>query len=132
MSDLSKKIAADYSAMMPRAAIMKKYGIGRDQMMRHIHETLPAREVQLLIHQRNIHRTLEGVKSRSIRQEHGAKQAPLEDEGVIKIHIPADVLAERTRRIELSHASVTAALCGDPLPGYSALDKAQLRQDGAR
>lgn len=38
-------------------------------------------------------------------------------------YIPDDVLAERAKRIELEHTSVTAALMGDPLPGFSALDK---------
>lgn len=46
-----------------------------------------------------------------------------------KLHIerafraPAEVLAERDRRMALEHASLTAALLGDPLPGRSALDK---------
>jgi hypothetical protein len=32
-------------------------------------------------------------------------------------------LAERDRRMELQHATVGAMLMGDPLPGYSALDR---------
>ncbi|HEX7895472.1 MAG TPA: hypothetical protein VF447_14840 [Terriglobales bacterium] len=30
---------------------------------------------------------------------------------------------DRSRRLSISHASLTAAFFGDPLPGYSALDK---------
>jgi hypothetical protein len=36
---------------------------------------------------------------------------------------PAFVLAERDRRYILEHRTTTAAFCGDPLPGESALDK---------
>lgn len=36
---------------------------------------------------------------------------------------PDRVLAERERRQALEPRSLTAALLGDPLPGYSALDK---------
>jgi hypothetical protein len=36
---------------------------------------------------------------------------------------PAAVLAERDQRLGLIHSSPTQALCGDPLPGYSALDR---------
>ena len=34
-----------------------------------------------------------------------------------------EALAERDRRMELQHATVGAMLMGDPLPGYSALDR---------
>lgn len=37
--------------------------------------------------------------------------------------IPLAVLADRDRRLSLSHASITAALFGDPLPTCSALDR---------
>jgi hypothetical protein len=40
-----------------------------------------------------------------------------------RLSIPQHVLDERERRRELEHTSVTAAFCGDPLPGYSALDR---------
>ena len=63
-----------------------------------------------------------------IKPKCDANGAPLEEDGVFKIHIPPEVLAEKAVRIELEHASVTAALCGDPLPGYSALDRAKMRQ----
>ncbi|RJP47919.1 MAG: hypothetical protein C4583_15585 [Anaerolineaceae bacterium] len=36
---------------------------------------------------------------------------------------PEEVLAERERRRQLAHRDQTASFCGDPLPGYSALDK---------
>lgn len=42
---------------------------------------------------------------------------------IYPMHIPERVLSERERRRELSHASFTAAWQGDPLPGYSALDR---------
>lgn len=38
------------------------------------------------------------------------------------IYVPPQVLADRDRRLELEQ-STTAALCGDPLPGYSMLDR---------
>jgi len=37
--------------------------------------------------------------------------------------IPEHVLAERDRRLDLERTTVTAIFCGDPLPGYSALDR---------
>jgi hypothetical protein len=37
---------------------------------------------------------------------------------------PCDrTLAERDARAKLEHHTLTAAFCGDPLPGYSALDR---------
>lgn len=37
--------------------------------------------------------------------------------------IPHEVLADRDRRLALAPASLTAAICGDPAPGHSALDR---------
>lgn len=37
--------------------------------------------------------------------------------------IPREVIAERNRAALLGHPSVTSVLCGDPLPGRSALDR---------
>lgn len=37
--------------------------------------------------------------------------------------IPAEVIADRDRRMALERSTVTATCCGDPLPGYSALDQ---------
>ena len=44
--------------------------------------------------------------------------------GGLDIRIVADpsALAERDKRLARNPVSLTAALCGDPLPGYSALD----------
>lgn len=42
---------------------------------------------------------------------------------VAHIQAPEEVLAERDRRKELQRQSIVSALCGDPLPGYSALDQ---------
>ena len=36
---------------------------------------------------------------------------------------PDEVLAEREYRERLPHRDLTAAVCGDPKPGYSALDR---------
>lgn len=38
-------------------------------------------------------------------------------------NIPSDVLADRNRRADLAPRSLTAAFFGDPLPGYSALER---------
>lgn len=37
--------------------------------------------------------------------------------------VPRGVLRERAEREQLAPRSLTAALCGDPLPGYSALER---------
>lgn len=45
------------------------------------------------------------------------------EDRVTKIEVPADVLADRDRRLSLAPRSIIAAIAGDPLPGYSALDQ---------
>jgi hypothetical protein len=40
-----------------------------------------------------------------------------------KGEIPDDVLVDRDYRALLDHETLTAAFCGDPLPGYSARDR---------
>jgi hypothetical protein len=42
---------------------------------------------------------------------------------VVAVHVPADVLREAAYRRRLSRSTLTAEFCGDPLPGYSALDR---------
>jgi hypothetical protein len=37
--------------------------------------------------------------------------------------VPDEVRAEHAHRAALAPRDLTAAICGDPLPGYSALDK---------
>jgi hypothetical protein len=39
------------------------------------------------------------------------------------LDIPPEVLADKAHRATLEHHDFTAAFCGDPLPGRSALDK---------
>ncbi len=39
------------------------------------------------------------------------------------IEVPEAVWAEREKRLKVLPTSITAIICGDPLPGYSALDK---------
>lgn len=39
------------------------------------------------------------------------------------IRVPSEVLAERAYRRSLEPRDITAALFGDPLPGYSALER---------
>jgi hypothetical protein len=36
---------------------------------------------------------------------------------------PPEVIDERNRRLGTPYQSIVAAMCGDPLPGYSALDR---------
>jgi hypothetical protein len=43
--------------------------------------------------------------------------------GEIPIDIPEHVLAERAAREKMIFRDTTAVLMGDPLPGYSALDR---------
>lgn len=39
------------------------------------------------------------------------------------IIIPPEVLEDRDHRSDLAPRNLTAAFCGDPLPGYSALER---------
>ena len=50
-------------------------------------------------------------------------RAPAIQDHRVEIEPPPAVLAERDQRMCLFHSSPTQALCGDPLPGYSALDR---------
>lgn len=52
----------------------------------------------------------------------------LHPDACARIVIPADVLADRDRRAALEPVSITAAVCGDPPPGRSALDQKRMRQ----
>lgn len=42
---------------------------------------------------------------------------------VVSIEIPMDVLATQLRRNAMNYPNVTAAICGDPLPGESAYER---------
>ena len=44
-------------------------------------------------------------------------------EPIRAVEIPIEVIAERERRLALQPRDLSAALCGDPLPGYSALER---------
>jgi IS30 family transposase len=44
-------------------------------------------------------------------------------ESDFRIEIPEEVLVDRERRRDLQPRDLTAALCGDPLPGRSALER---------
>lgn len=44
---------------------------------------------------------------------------------VQSMNCPGDILAERDRRLGIPHPDFTSQFMGDPLPGYSALDKKQ-------
>lgn len=46
---------------------------------------------------------------------------------VIRERVPADVAADRDHRLAMQR-DITSAVCGDPLPGYSALDRQRERQ----
>lgn len=59
--------------------------------------------------------------SRREREATPAREVRHENEPRVR-SIPADVLADSIARRRLSHPTTTAHLCGDPLPGWSALD----------
>jgi DNA-binding Lrp family transcriptional regulator len=45
------------------------------------------------------------------------------DDRVTAVNVPHAVLADRDHRAGLAPRSIVAAIAGDPLPGYSALDQ---------
>jgi transposase-like protein len=49
--------------------------------------------------------------------------ARYQPELITPIHIPLDVMAERDERLAKQPRDLTAAFFGDPLPGYSALER---------
>lgn len=57
------------------------------------------------------------------RWANGAGKARYQPEEIKSIHIPLSVLAEREHRLAVNPRDYTAAFFGDPLPGYSALDR---------
>lgn len=59
----------------------------------------------------------------SRRREIQASKASAQSDAVHHTKACPIALAERDRRLALAPRSLSAALCGDPLPGYSALDR---------
>lgn len=57
-----------------------------------------------------------------LNRERG-RQAKHNLTGVSNIHVPPAVLNDRDERMSLAPRDRTAAICGDPLPGYSALER---------
>jgi len=60
------------------------------------------------------------------KSDEGLHVSPAEHRSVYaaSVHsIPEAVLAERDARLALDPRDLTAAFCGDPLPGYSALER---------
>lgn len=62
-------------------------------------------------------------RDRRAEQESGTRIAGVSFESMSKV--PDTVLSERNTRISLQHRDLTAAFFGDPLPGFSALDRRQ-------
>ncbi len=104
-----------------------------DQARAMLREKLQYHQIarKLGIHKETLRRALD-PKWRAMRNEQIARQAirskfaptspPLTIVRRMSEPIPAPVLADRDRRINLP-LTTTAALCGDPPPGYSALDR---------
>jgi hypothetical protein len=45
------------------------------------------------------------------------------DDRATAVDVPSEVIADRDRRMSLGPRSIVAAIAGDPLPGYSALER---------
>lgn len=45
------------------------------------------------------------------------------DDRVTPVEVPPEVLADRDRRMRLARRSIVAAIAGDALPGFSALEQ---------
>jgi hypothetical protein len=63
-----------------------------------------------------------GVSCQKYRQIKGLQAPPRRMDEVRNADVPAECVADRDERFALSHASITSAFFGDPLPGRSALD----------
>jgi hypothetical protein len=70
--------------------------------------------------------------SDGIPRKHRRKYKPISRPGsaedrpesaVTSVRAPPEVLAERDRRNAIDHPDLTSAWCGDPKPGYRALDR---------
>jgi len=71
-------------------------------------------------------RTIKAVQVKVINMRNGRDQsARIHPDGrVLSVNQPTeDVLIERNKRLALSPRDLTAAMFGDPLPGYSALER---------
>ena len=62
--------------------------------------------------------TFEGLDRRRKRQKN-----ELPYRMITQVYVPPQTLADRERRYSLEHSTIIASICGDPLPGYSALDR---------
>ena len=74
---------------------------------------------------RSLGRTIRACYARRDFLRNAAKRRKVTPNNIVEGHIfvPRDAIAERDQRRELEHQTTTAALMGDPLPGYSALEK---------
>ena len=64
-------------------------------------------------------------RHRNVRETYGPRYGDAPAELVRTVETPACVLADRMHRRALSRPTLTAEFFGDPLPGYSALDRRQ-------
>lgn len=55
--------------------------------------------------------------------EHALSYIPYSPDERDCIQIPGNVWDDRNRRLEIPPRDLTAAIAGDPLPGYSALER---------
>ncbi len=76
----------------------------------------------LSIDQRNARRA--GLSTRRRREvADTTKRIHFNQKATLANRPAPDLLAERDRRLALQPRDLTAAFCGDPLPGYSALER---------
>jgi hypothetical protein len=100
--------------------IAKAIGAKREAVRKALDKQYGDRQAYL----RRIRDKAERERERDLRAMLPGSAAKNQEPGV-KFTVPQDVLADRSRREQLKwqDRDMTAALCGDPLPGYSALDQ---------
>ncbi len=110
-----ENIRKAYADGVRAADLARRYGCCRQTIINHCntHARLAKQRERQLDHRQCTHEASASKKAAGISGDYSRADP--------------EAIEERDRRLALAPASLTAAFCGDPLPGYSALDRARAR-----
>lgn len=97
------------------------------QIARRMFNSHPIEAIALALHHRHQPATIRAAVERSRKESRERYRANYLRKSFIEysssVSIPAKISEDRKSRERLHHTNLTALICGDPLPGYSALDR---------
>lgn len=98
-----------------QARVLRSKAFGWDYIIEHFHGRYTREEVEQSLRELK-------EKGRRYYDNHYLRGKRVVPEVVVTI-VPNEVLEHRDQRVMLRPKSLTALVCGDPLPGESALDR---------